>query len=298
MNDKLKCKLKYKLNASITVEAAFAFTITIFVLFLMLGPLLIIKTSSDILVKLNNASKLRCNYETIKYWLNDTEIYKNIEEKIKDSEFLNSNLKGIENIVNFANMIFDFSDEYDESKSEYRNIDYVYNKNKAVYDEDTAEVLYDFVFGFSLPYNFFNVSDVKKRLVNNRRAFMGSVGDRFAQKEESGDFVYVANNHIYSNRYHLFIDCTYLEKNTEKVLYENMKNMRNDNNAKYYKCNYCFKNVDINSDTICFITQYGEKYHYNDNCPLMTAYVSKLSRNIAEKYEMILCSRCNKREIK
>ena len=59
-------RLDKKLKGSITVEAAFSFTLTVFVLFLMLGPLLIIKTNSDVLITLNNASKVRCNYEMIK----------------------------------------------------------------------------------------------------------------------------------------------------------------------------------------------------------------------------------------
>ena len=59
-------KLRTKLNGSITVEASFSFTLTVFILFLMLGPLLIIKTTSDILIKINDASKVRCNYEIVK----------------------------------------------------------------------------------------------------------------------------------------------------------------------------------------------------------------------------------------
>lgn len=290
--------LKKKYNASITVEAAFSFTLTVFILFLMLGPLLIIKTTSDVLIKLNDASKVRCNYEMIKKGFKDTKTMQKIKEYIDSVEFLSDNVKGIENIVNFGSMIVDFHDEYDDTKSEHRNIKLIYCKYPEVYNEETDEVLYDFVFDFMLPYNLLNVDDVRKRLVNNRRAFVGAVGDRFSLDESSDDFVYVANNHTYSKRYHIFIDCTYLEKDTESILYQDVKNRRNETNQKYVKCDYCFKKIKLKEDTTCYITEYGEKFHFRANCPLMTAYVTKLPKDMIDEYNLTLCSRCSKRESK
>ena len=77
-----------KLKASITVEAAFSFTITVFVLFLMIGPLLIIKTTSDFLIELNSMSKIRCDYEMIKYVSKDSKFYQKIQDYFDD--FLSS----------------------------------------------------------------------------------------------------------------------------------------------------------------------------------------------------------------
>ena len=288
--------LRVKLNGSITVEAAFSFTITIFVLFLMLGPLLIIKTSSDVLIKLNEASTTRCNYEMLKIDLEDTELARRISDRIEENDFLNENLSLIENIINFGSMLLDFNDEYGEDKREYRNINYIYNKNVDVYNEETDEVRYDFVFGFNLPYNLFHIEDVRKRLVSNRRAFVGAIGDRFSLTEESGDFVYVANNHIHSNVYHLFIDCTYLVKRTTEVVYRDMDSQRNEANHRYSKCDYCFNRIRLQNDTVCYITEYGDKFHYKSNCPLMTAYITKIPREKIEEYNLNLCSRCSRRE--
>ena len=287
-----------KLNGSVTVEAAFAFTITVFVLFLMLGPLLIIKTTSDVLMKLNEASKARCNYEMLKTDLVNTEIADKITSKIEENELLNQNVNAIENIINFGSMILDFSDEYGEDKREYRNISYIYNKNVDIYNEETDEVRYDFIFGFNLPYNLYNIENVRKRLVSNRRAFVGAIGDRFSLAEESGDFVYVANNHIHSNVYHLFIDCTYLVKRTTAVEYRNMGVQRNESNHHYTKCDYCFNRISLHDDTVCYITEYGDRFHYRDDCPLMTAYITKIPIDKIEEYDLNLCSRCNRRESK
>ena len=291
-------KFNKKLNASITVEAAFSFTLTVFILFLMLGPLLIIKTTSDVLIKLNDASKVRCNYEMIKSGFKDTETMKKIKEYIDGVEFLKDNTKNIENIINFGSMIIDFHNDYDESKSEYRNIKYIYSKYPEVYNEETDEVLYDFIFDFALPYNLLNVDDVRKRLVNNRRAFVGAVGDRFSLDESEGEFVYIANNHIYSTRYHTFLDCTYLKKNTTALPYSDVKEKRNDSNQKYSKCEYCFKKIKLGEGITCYITEYGERFHYRANCPLMTAYVTKIPKDMIDEYNLTLCLRCSKREMK
>ena len=291
-------KLRRKLNGSITVEAAFSFTLTIFILFLMLGPLFIIKTSSDILLKLNDAPKIRCNYEMAKDSFRGTEIYNTVEKYISDNDFLNNNIKNIENIIDFGKTIIDFDSIYDETKSEYRNISYLYNKNPEVYNDDTDEVKYDFIFSFSLPYNLLHIEDVNKRLVNNRRAFVGSIGDRFSLKEDSGDYVYIANNFRTSNVYHLFIDCNYLIKVTEEVPYKDISSKRNTNRHKYTKCDYCFKRIKIKENTTCYITETGEKYHSRSDCPVMTAYVTKIPRDIIDSYDATLCHRCSSRENK
>lgn len=290
--------LRRKLNASITVEAAIGFTLTIFILFLLLGPLFIIKTSSDILIKLNNASKLRCKYEMMKDSLKDTELGVNIRSYLDEYSIPGDNFQNIENIVNFGLMAFDFVSEYGEDKREYRNLNYIYNKNAEVYLEDSNEVLYDFVFGFKLPYNLLHIDDVRKRLVNNRRAFVGAMPNRFSNDGVDGDFVFVANNHIHSSIYHLYIDCTYLVKKTESISYSVVPSKRNDSNKKYIKCDYCFRDATLTDDTICYITQYGDKFHYRDNCPVMTAYVTKIPKESIENYDLVLCSRCSKRENK
>ena len=290
--------LHKKLNASITVEASIGFTLTIFILFLLLGPLFIIKTSSDILIKLNNASKLRCEYEMVKDSFKDTEIGETIKSYLNEYSIPGDDFQNLENIINFGLMAFDFVNEYDESKREYKNVSYVYNKNAEVYMDDTNEVLYDFVFGFKLPYNLLHIDDIRKRLVNNRRAFVGAPPNRFSDDGIDSDFVYVANNHINSSIYHLYLDCTYLVKKTESLTYSEVPNKRNDSNKKYTKCDYCFRTINLTDNTTCYITQYGDKFHYRDNCPVMTAYVTKIPKESIENYNLILCSRCSKRENK
>ena len=119
-----------------------------------------------------------------------------------------------------------------------------------------------------------------------------------ALTEESGDFVYVANNHVHSNIYHLFIDCTYLVKKTKSFEYRDIPSQRNDANHTYSKCDYCFKRINLQDDTVCYITEYGDRFHYKSDCPLMTAYITKIPKEKIDQYDLNLCSRCNRRETK
>ena len=50
----------------------------------------------------------------------------------------------------------------------------------------------------------------------------------------------------------------------------------------------------IENDTICYITQYGDKFHYRDDCPLMTAYVTKIPKESIENYNLRPCFKCAK----
>ena len=285
-----------KLKASITVEAAFSFTITVFVLFLMLGPLLIIRTTSDLLIELNDMSKIRCDYEMIKYGSKDSNIYRKIKDYIGDSDVTEDSIEYIEDLSNNALFMLDFTNRYDESEREYRNIDFIYSMNHDIYDNTSNVVKYDYLVDFLLPYNVLNVDGVLKRLVNNRRAFVGSDGDRFDKDFEDGEYIYVANNYVNSLVYHVDINCTYLIKKTTSVEYKNIGNHRNYNNQKYSKCDYCFKKIKLKSKTICYITQYGDRFHYRDDCPLMTAYVTKIPKDYIEGYNLRPCFKCAKKE--
>lgn len=285
-----------KLKGSITVEAAFSFTLTIFILFLMLGPLLIIKTSSDFMIELNDTSKARCYYEGIKYSSKGSSIYNKVNEWAQNNESLADNILGFEDIINDTIIQNRFLNKYDEANGAYKNIKSMYDMNMNTYDSDSGIVRYDYLVLFNLPYNVLNVKGVHKRLISSRRAFIGADGNRFDESVTRGEMVYVARNVIHSSVYHDDINCTYLVKKTINFNYESLSNYRNYSNKKYIKCDYCFKGIRINNDTVCYVTQYGDRFHSDDLCPLMTAYVTQIPRENIELYNLRPCFRCVKEE--
>lgn len=288
--------IRSKLKGSITVEAAFSFTLTIFILFMFLGPLLIIKTSTDLMISINEASKVRCNYETIKYRTKDYKNYQKIKDKISSLEYLEKGIKGIENIVSYISTIRDYATNYDENHSEYKNIKSLLYVDTNVYDENTAIVRYDFELLFDLPYNILNIYGIKNRFINYRRAFVGADPNRF--NRDNKDFVYLAENYVNSRVYHNNIDCSYLEKNVTEIIFVDINNYRNENGEKYNKCSYCIGKKSLGTNDNCYITKWGDKYHIKSNCHMMTAYVTKITVEEAVNMNLRLCPRCQKRNDK
>lgn len=285
-----------KLKASITVEAAFSFTLTVFILFMFLGPLLIIKTSTDLMISINEASKVRCNYETIKYRTKEYKKFQKIKDKIASYEYLDKNIKGIENIISYISTIKNYALNYDEEHSEYKNIKALTYVDTNIYDEDTAIVKYDFELLFDLPYNVLNLYGIKNRFINYRRAFVGADPNRF--NRNNNEYVYLAENYVNSRVYHDKIDCSYLEKNVTELSFNNVNNYRNENGEKYNKCSYCIGKNKLEANDNCYITKWGDKYHIKSNCSMMTAYVTKIYIDDAINMNLRLCPRCQNRNNK
>lgn len=275
-------KNKKNEKASITVEASISFTLMIFIIFTLLGPLLIIKTSTELMIDLNNDSKKRCYYEIIKTGLDDLVITEKIKKAINENEFLNKHFDKIEDVANSTLMLAELYNKHLSRGENIYNIAFVMDMGigNDIYDEETGIVKYDYLFFFKLPYNVLNTKEINMRLINNRRAFIGAGEDRFSDKTNSGGY-YIANNHTKSSAYHLSPNCSYFSKDTKSVSINTIDAERNEDGEKYTKCKYCIgdkKNLDLSN---VYITKLGNKYHINKDCPLMTALVVK---EVSEEY--------------
>lgn len=279
-------------DASITVEATFSFVIVMFIMFLMLGPLFSIKTTSDILIKIDDIVSNRCNYETIKYKATSSNIYRKINNRVPLEKF---DMSKALDLMSYGLFFYDMNTMYEENKREYRLVDFIFDYSDPVYDETSGVVRYDYEINFKLPYNLLNTNSFSERFVGSRRAFIGSDGNRFATLFDIGDYVYVANNHVYSNVYHTHLSCHYLNKNTFSFRYEDLSEQRNDVGGKFTKCPYCFRGIKLKNDTECFGTKYGERFHYRSDCALMTANIMKIKKEEIEIRGLRLCSVCEKK---
>ena len=108
----LKNKKSYK--ASVTVEAALSFTLTIFILFMIIGPLFIIRKSSDVLTEMNTLNKLACYYEESRYQINknatSSEPSKKLNDYIEDFD-------EAENYINAGYVLYHLYDSYRDKES-------------------------------------------------------------------------------------------------------------------------------------------------------------------------------------
>ena len=279
-------------DASITVEATFSFVIVMFIMFLMLGPLFSIKTTTDILLKLDEITNNRCAYETINYKATSSNIYRKISSRVPIEKF---DLSKALDVVSYGLFFYDINKMYGEDKREYRLVRFIFDYSDPVYEKETGIVRYDYDVDFKLPYNILHTNGFSERFVSSKRAFIGSDGNRFASLFDTGEYVYVADNHIYSKRYHTHLSCHYLNKNTFSFRYDELSTQRNDAGGKYTKCPYCFRGIKITNSTECFGTKYGDRFHYRSDCNLMTANITKIKIEEIEIRGLTICPVCEKK---
>lgn len=302
------------IKASITVEASLSFSLVLFVLFLILGPIFILQTSKEIIMSVDNQSKNISYYQMLKENINNENVdYKKLnndslndqiyvsEAETNDNDtFFNVITESLSNLCNYGLLYATIKNNINQLRNDnnpFDNLSLILPYDIDVYDEKTKNIKFDFITWFKLPYNLFNIADINQRFVSYRRAFVGVDGDRYENTTdaiEDSDKVYIARNHINSHIYHLDRYCTYLQKNTTKISFGNLSNYKNDNAESYFACEYCLKNVHLSNSSYIYITHYGDKYHYLEDCPKMTAIVTEITIDEAKERGLNACSKCLK----
>lgn len=304
------------LGASITVEAALSFSLVLFILFLTLGPIFILKSSEEIILATDNQSKLISYYEMLKENLDsdntdykrlannelNDEIYVNDAEVENKDVFSNVIFESLVNLCNYELLYANIKHNLNENQNDYNafdNLSILLPYDIDVYDEKTKIIKYDFFTWFKLPYNLFGINDINQRFVSLRRVFVGVDGDRYGENiepEADSDKVFITKNHIYSHIYHVDRYCTYLEKHTTQITFSSLSENENHNGDQYTACDYCLRNTLLSDNSKIYITQYGDRYHYLERCPKMTAIVKEITLDEANERGMRACAKCSRND--
>jgi len=101
------------------------------------------------------------------------------------------------------------------------------------------------------------------------------------------DTVYVTDTGIV---YHRDADCTYLDMSIHSVHKDNIEELRNQSGGRYYACKACGKQET--DRTLCYITDYGTRYHTSLDCKKIKRNIYAIS--IDEAYGLGGCSKCVK----
>ena len=91
--------------------------------------------------------------------------------------------------------------------------------------------------------------------------------------------------------YHLYRDCTYLDAHVTAVYRDEVADKRNESGEKYYACELCSK--EGAGEEICYITPYGNRYHFRADCNALHKKVSAVS--LHETGGKHVCSKCKAR---
>lgn len=107
-----------------------------------------------------------------------------------------------------------------------------------------------------------------------------------AETGDTGEWVYITEN---GTVYHMRTSCPYLDLSIQKISWTELSEKRNYGGERYDECERC---GDEKNQTLVYITNYGDKYHFTISCGGLkrTIYQKKLS----EVGGMRACSKCSK----
>ena len=137
---------------------------------------------------------------------------------------------------------------------------------------------------FRCPIRFFGLLELSSSSVAVTRKWTGWI-DTEDNRDTSDLWVYIART---GSTYHKSDDCTHLTLSIQSVEESSVKNLRNENGGKYKKCKFCAK---VNNKwNHVYITNQGDRFHYDLNCGGIKRTVSKI--RLTEAGGRKPCSRC------
>jgi hypothetical protein len=159
------------------------------------------------------------------------------------------------------------------------------------YMEDDNMIDIILMYDIKLPLQFIHTRNIP---VIQRVRLRGWNGHQVAVKdsiveEPNGEeeYVYIAET---GTVYHTTKSCTHLRLSVKESLIDQVDNLRNDSGGKYKKCELCGSFANKTNGKTVFITNKGDKYHYNLNCSgLKRTVITILKSQIGDRK---LCTRC------
>ena len=119
-----------------------------------------------------------------------------------------------------------------------------------------------------------------------RRKWIGADSSSMESESEKGDRVYITED---GSVYHLYEDCSYIHVKLEKVTYQELETLRNEDGHIYYACQSC----KPDPGGYVYISRYGEHYHASKSCKAIQKNYKAVSPEEAGGRRV--CSKCAKR---
>jgi len=124
------------------------------------------------------------------------------------------------------------------------------------------------------------------KMISQKAVYRAWTGSNFEESSEE-TYVYVTQN---GTVYHTSLSCTYLNISAREVAFSTLEALRNMNGEKYTACSLCCKE---STAEIVYVTNYGNKYHLDQNCTAIRRDVKTIP--LSEVGELPLCERCLER---
>lgn len=129
-----------------------------------------------------------------------------------------------------------------------------------------------------MPFPVLGVREVEQTNRSFRYAWTGLDGpvDGAGGRQDADEaVVYVGRD---STRYHVSRSCHYLSTELKAVSYADLEVYRSKDGARYKPCDRC----GASHGAVVYITPYGERYHSNQECSALAAYVREVPKSQVE----------------
>lgn len=162
-------------------------------------------------------------------------------------------------------------------------------------EEDAVDII--LYYRIKLPVLFLNLQEIPMMQRIRMRGWTGykvdpknsdNPGSNTSGTGESDDeIVYITET---GSVYHLSKSCSYLNLSIEQVNYDEIESFRNDGGGKYKPCELCGSSGDPSKSNTVYITDSGDRYHWDLNCSGLKRTIIEIL--LSEVEDRTLCSRC------
>lgn len=135
------------------------------------------------------------------------------------------------------------------------------------------------------PFDVFGIGIVTVKQTCKSQAWLGEdriSADILTNKREQEVFITE-----YGNVYHLTAECTYIDLSVKKADKSSLAVIRNKAGKKYIACEICGEGQTKEG---VYITDYGERYHTDENCKGLSRSIIKVPLSYVKS--MRICSKC------
>lgn len=259
------------IKASATVEAALVMPLYIYAVMAVTYMMQIYQIRLEVDAALYNALREQNKYN----YLNYVQKEKQNDEIINEKDInINDTIVGSLSLhsVLIKNLGSEYAKEHNikGGNSGIRIICYSY-------DSSTIQAAAEY--SVKNPFDIFGIGYIKVVQEFTYEVWLGEkyAGD-YGKDKDNTDSVFITRT---GTVYHKTRNCTALNIDVKMVDFSQINNYRNKNGSIYYPCSKCkkYNNKNESSYEYVYVTDYGVRYHRDENCSEINRTIIEISRN-------------------
>lgn len=259
------------IKASATVEAALVMPLYIYAVMAVTYMMQIYQIRLEVDAALYNALREQNKYN----YLNYVQKEKQNDEIINEKDInINDTIVGSLSLhsVLIKNLGSEYAKEHNIKGGNYGIKIICYS-----YDSSTIQAAAEY--SVKNPFDIFGIGYIKVVQEFTYEVWLGEkyAGD-YGKDKDNTDSVFITRT---GTVYHKTRNCLALNIDVKMVDFSQINNYRNKNGSIYYPCIKCKKYNDKNESSYeyVYVTDYGVRYHQDENCSEINRTIIEISRN-------------------